>query len=137
VSLVLDCSATLAWIYPGETSKAIQGVFERVVEHGALVPDLWRIEIANCLTIALRSGRITEEERAASLKDLAELQIIPDDQTGARVWSDTIALADSYRLTVYDATYLELALRHSMPLATLDGDLRKAARSARVPVLGK
>jgi predicted nucleic acid-binding protein len=137
VSLVLDCSATLAWVFPDETSKAIQSVFERVVEQGALVPDLWRIEVANSLTMAFRSGRMTEEERTTSLLDLADLQIVADDETGTRVWSDTISLADRYRLTVYDATYLELALRLSLPLATLDSELRKAARSARVLLLGK
>ena len=137
MSLVLDCSATLAWVFPDETSKAIQSVFERVVEQGALVPDLWRIEVANSLTMAFRSGRMTEEERTTSLLDLADLQIVADDETGTRVWSDTISLADRYRLTVYDATYLELALRLSLPLATLDSELRKAARSARVLLLGK
>jgi predicted nucleic acid-binding protein len=137
VSLVLDCSATLAWVFPDETSKAIQSVFERVVEQGALVPDLWRIEVANSLTMAFRSGRMTEEERTTSPLALADLQIVADDETGTRVWSDTISLADRYRLTVYDATYLELALRLSLPLATLDSELRKAARSARVLLLGK
>ena len=137
MSLVLDCSATLAWIYPEETSKAIESVFDHVVENGAVVPDLWRIEIANSLTMAMRSRRITEEERAASLHDLADLRISADNQTGERVWSDTLKLADRYRLTIYDATYLELALRLSLPLATLDTDLRKACRNARVPLLGK
>lgn len=137
MSLVLDCSATLAWVFPDETSKPIQSVLEQIVEQGALVPDLWRIEVANSLTMAFRSGRMTEEERTTSLSDLADLEIVVDDETGARVWSDTIGLADRYRLTVYDASYLELALRLSLPLATLDSELRKAARSARVPLLGK
>jgi predicted nucleic acid-binding protein len=137
VSLVLDCSATLAWIYPDETTKPIQSVFEQVVERGALVPALWYVEIANSLTVALRAGRITEEERAASLMDLGDLDILSDDETGIRAWNDTIGLADRYKLTVYDAAYLELAVRSSLPLATLDNDLRKAARSAQVPLLGK
>ena len=137
MSLVLDCSATLAWIYPDETTKPIQSVFEQVVERGALVPALWYVEIANSLTVALRAGRITEEERAASLMDLGDLDILSDDETGIRAWNDTIGLADRYKLTVYDAAYLELAVRSSLPLATLDNDLRKAARSAQVPLLGK
>ncbi|WP_109484855.1 type II toxin-antitoxin system VapC family toxin [Occallatibacter savannae] len=137
MSLVLDCSATLAWIFPDETTKPIQTLFEQVVEQGALVPNLWRIEVANSLTMAVRSGRFTEEERTSSLKDLADLEIAQDEETWSRVWNDTLSLADLYRLTVYDATYLELALRLSIPLATLDADLRKAARSARVTLLGK
>ena len=135
--MVLDCSVSLAWIFPEEMSKAIEGVFERVVEQGARVPTLWRIEVANSLTMAVRSGRMNAEDRSISLHDLADLQILTDTETGERVWSDTLTLADRHRITVYDATYLELALRLSLPLATLDADLRKAARSSKVELLGK
>jgi len=135
--MVLDCSVSLAWIFPEEMSKAIEGVFERVVEQGARVPTLWRIEVANSLTMAVRSGRMNAEDRSISLRDLADLQILTDTETGERVWSDTLTLADRHRITVYDATYLELALRLSLPLATLDADLRKAARSSKVELLGK
>jgi predicted nucleic acid-binding protein len=137
MSVVLDGSATLAWIYPDETTDAILAVFDQVIHKGAFVPDLWRIEIANCLTQGVRRSRITALERSDSLSDLANLHIVTDNQTGKHIWSDTLMLADRHQLTVYDATYLELALRLSFPLATLDDDLRKAAQQEGVPLLGK
>ncbi len=63
--------------------------------------------------------------------------IITDNQTGKHVWQESLILADRHRLTVYDATYLELALRLSLPLATLDDDLRRAAQDEGVTLLGK
>jgi len=137
MSLVLDSSATLAWLYPDETTDAIIEVFDRVIHTGAFAPDLWRIEVANSLTVAVRRSRITAMERSDSLSDLADLNISTDDETGKHIWSGTLILADLHRLTVYDAIYLELALRLSLPLATLDEDLRKAAFSENISLLGK
>jgi predicted nucleic acid-binding protein len=137
MSLVLDGSATLAWVYPDETTEVILAVFDRVIHKGAFVPDLWRIEVANCLTQGVRRSRITALERSDSLTDLASLHIVTDSETGAHIWSDTLILADRHRLTVYDATYLELALRLKLPLATLDEQLREAALREDVPLLGK
>lgn len=137
MSLVLDSSATLAWIYPQETRPAVVEVFNQVIHNGAVVPDLWRIEIANCLTIAMRRSRMTAAERSESLSDLADLPITTDKDTGLHIWSDTLTLADRHNLTVYDATYLELALRLALPLATLDNDLRKAAQLEHVALMGK
>lgn len=136
MSLVLDGSAALAWLYPEETTDPISAVFERIVHSGAIVPTLWRIEIANSLTVAVRRGRMTARERRESLSDLDQLLIVTDAETEAHVWGDALRLADKHRLTVYDATYLELALRGALPLATLDQDLRAAARKERVALLG-
>jgi predicted nucleic acid-binding protein len=137
MSIVLDGSATLAWIYPDETTDAVLAVFDQVIHKGAFVPDLWRIEIANCLTQGMRRSRITAIERSESLSDLASMGIITDNQTGKHIWRGTLMLADRHHLTVYDATYLELALRLSLPLATLDDELREAAQQEGVPLLGK
>jgi predicted nucleic acid-binding protein len=136
VSLVLDGSATLAWLYPDEATNAILAVFDEVIRSGAAVPYLWRIEVANSLTMSVRRGRITAEERESSLADLGQLRIGIDRET-EYVWTDALRLADFHSLTVYDATYLELAVRLSLPLATLDEDLRTAAQRERVPLLGK
>ena len=108
-----------------------------MIHKGAFVPDLWRIEIANCLTQGMRRSRITAIERSESLSDLANMGIVTDNQTGKHIWHETLMLADRHRLTVYDATYLELALRLSLPLATLDDDLRLAAQQEGVPLRGK
>lgn len=133
--MVLDSSATLAWIYGEETTEAIQRLYERVADEGALVPALWRLEIANALTFAIRRGRIAAEFRDAALRDLSLLDIVADSQTDAHAWTSTLHLADAHRLTLYDAAYLDLALQHSLPLATLDRDLCAAANRAGVALL--
>jgi predicted nucleic acid-binding protein len=137
VSLVLDSSATLAWIYDEETTEAIRALFDRVADEGAMVPALWRLEVANSLTVAMRRHRIDAEFRRAALADLALLDISTDQHTDGQAWSETLHLADRYRLTVYDAAYLELAQRREVPLATLDQDLRAAAQAAGTALLGE
>jgi predicted nucleic acid-binding protein len=137
MSLVLDASATLASIFPDERTALIEAVFDRVADEDAWVPSLWRIEVANILAQGARRGRISLARRDGALANLARLPIFDDDETGQHVWSKTMLLADIHHLTVYDATYLELALRLSLPLATLDEDLRDAAQREGVPLLGK
>ncbi len=136
MSLVLDSSATLAWIYKEECSPAIDSVFALVLESKAWVPGLWRLEVANVLQLGVRRGRNTAEFRDRALTKMQELSIYQDDETSERAWNDTLRLADRHRLTMYDATYLELALRRDLPLATLDRLLRLAAQNERVTLLG-
>jgi predicted nucleic acid-binding protein len=136
VSLVLDCSATLAWLYPDETTPAILKVFDQVVRHGATVPDLWRVEVANALTMGVRRKRIAAKERAELLLDLDALPVFVDGEGRKSVWSETLEIADKHSLSVYDAVYLELALRRALPLATVDSDLRRAATIEGVSLLG-
>ena len=136
MSLVLDSSAALAWIYADETTEAVQQVFEMVAENGALAPSLWRLEVANSLTVAVRRGRIDMPFRNAALADLALLDIAIDPHTDAHSWTTTLHLADRFRLTLYDAAYLELAHRRSLPLASLDEELRAAGRALGVALLG-
>jgi predicted nucleic acid-binding protein len=137
VSLVLDGSATLGWYFPGETTSALIELFDRVVIQGAFVPELWKIEVANSLCQGIRRRRITASDRAQALADLDALSISVDRHTGKYAWLESIALADKHSLTVYDATYLELAMRLALPLATLDEDLRVAAQSEGILLLGK
>ena len=134
--LILDSSATLAWIYGDETTEAIRRVFDAIADNGAMVPALWRLEVANSLTMAVRKHRIDPDFRRAALADLALLDITTDQQTDSYAWTDTLNLADHFRLTVYDAAYLELARRRTLPLATLDQELRTAATAIGVTVLG-
>jgi predicted nucleic acid-binding protein len=136
LSLVLDSSATLAWIYAEETTQDIREVFDTVTEGRAFVPSLWRLEVANSLTGAMRRGRIGAEFRRAALADLAFLDIIVDDQTDSNAWGETLALADRFRMTVYDAAYVELAARRRLPLATLDAEMRAAGAALGLQLLG-
>ena len=136
MSLVLDGSATVAWLIPDERAAASQRVLDRVGDYGAVVAMLWRLEVGNALTLAVRRKRISRTERADALAKLSDLPIEADSETFIHAWTSTIALADRFNLTLYDACYLELAQRRAFPLATLDKDLRKAAKALDIPLLG-
>jgi len=138
VTLVLNSSATLAWAYSDEVTPAVQDVFDRVTAAHAVVPARWRLEVANGLHMGVRRGRLDAAERDATLADLATtLDIRTDADTDTHAWLGTVRLAERFGLTVYDACYLELAQRRALPLASLDGDLRKAANACGVPLLGQ
>ncbi len=136
MSLVLDTSATVAWVYAEEITQPIREVFDRVMESGAWVPSLWRLEVANILEMSIRRGRHDSAFRDATFADLALLPIRLDLETADHAWGATALLASRHQLTLYDAAYLELALRRNLPLATLDLELRKAAAVERVALLG-
>jgi predicted nucleic acid-binding protein len=136
MSLVLDCSAALAWIYPDEATDAVREVFEIVAADGCHVPALWHFEVANGLSIAVRRGRISAAFRADALNVLALAEIVVDPETDAHAWSTTMQLADRFGLTVYDGAYLELAQRRALPLASLDVALRNAADALGLPLMG-
>ncbi len=137
MSLVLDCSVTLAWVYSDETTPPVRHVFDLLSQSGAWVPGLWRLEVANVLEMSARRGRHADDLRDATLADLAQLPIQVDTETDRQAWGPTVHLADRHKLTLYDAAYLELALRRNLPLATLDADLRRAAKAAKSRVAGR
>lgn len=135
MSFVLDNSVALAWCFEDEQTVAVMALLDRVTETGAVVPQLWPVEALNGLLTAERRGRIDGARRWRLAGFLRELPISIDDETASRVWHATAQLADTHHLTAYDATYLELAMRLGLPLATTDKPLIAAARSAEVAVL--
>lgn len=136
MSLILDSSVTLAWVYSEETTQAIRQVLNLVCDQGAWVPAHWRLEVANILEIGVRRGRTDAAFRDAALTDLALLPISLDPETDQHAWKTTMRLASRHRLTLYDAAYLELAQRRDLPLATLDRELQVAATAERVVLYG-
>ena len=129
---VLDSSAALAWVIPGEATQATEALLETVGSLGAVAPALWPLETANILWVSERRRRITLAERSQALAILSELPIQIDERTAAQAFGATSALAAAKDLTVYDACYLELALRLGLPLASLDAGLCQAALSCGV-----
>ena len=136
MSLVLDSSATLAWIFLEERSAAITELFDKLILGGGWVPLLWRLEVANVLEMRVRRGRIDAAFRDATLADLELLPLQTDPDTEKHAWRTTLQLAERHRLTLYDAAYLELAVRRGLPLASLDRELRSAATAENVVLLG-
>jgi predicted nucleic acid-binding protein len=136
VSLVLDASLALTWYFQDEVTPATEAILDRVAGSGAIVPALWRLEVANGLQVAVRRGRISAAYRDGSLGDLAQMNIETDLETHSHAWSVTLRLAERHELTLYDAAYLELAQRRRLPLATLDQQLRRAGDDLGVRLLG-
>ena len=127
---VLDCSVAMSWFLPDESSNV--DLLNHIVKNGAIVPALWTIEVGNVLLVSHRNKRITSEQCHQALYALKELPIIIDSMTSQNAWLETMTLAERYELTLYDACYLELSLRLSLPLATFDKALKKAAEKAGV-----
>ena len=127
-AFVLDCSVAISWIMPDEAYNV--ELLNQVVDKGAIVPSLWTLEVGNVLLIAQRSKRITLEHIHKAIYTLRELPIVIDTMTSHNAWLETMELAERYNLTLYDASYLELSLRFSLPLATFDKTLNRAFAKA-------
>lgn len=132
MSLVIDSSITLAWLFDDERTPQADAVMRQVAKAGAVVPSLWRLEVANGLQSAVRRKRIDAAFRDASIADLRSLPIAVDTETDRNAWGTTLTLAERFRLTLYHAAYLELAQRLRLPLASLDTELRAAGRTLKV-----
>jgi predicted nucleic acid-binding protein len=129
---VLDCSVTMAWYFKDEANAYAKSVRKSLSGVEAVVPGLWPLEVANILVQAERRERSTEADASKWLGYLQMLPIRVDDETAARAWSEIRHTARSYDLSAYDASYLELAIRLGLPLASLDDKLKVAAASAGV-----
>jgi predicted nucleic acid-binding protein len=136
MSLVLDASLTLAWFFKDERTPGADAVLTEVTENGAVVPALWRLEVANALQMAVRRKRIDAAFRDSALTQLSRLSISADPDTDACAWTVILQLADRFQLTLYHAAYLELAVRGQLPLATLDRDFREASAALGIALLG-
>lgn len=133
--LVLDSSVALTWCFADEATQATDALLDDITANGALVPGLWFLELGNVLLAAERRRRITAADVAARLELISALPIYVDQQSIARAWTEILHLARDQNLTTYDATYLDLARRRHLPLATKDRALAEAARRVEVAVL--
>ncbi len=134
--MVLDTSLALAYIFPDETTSPVRNVIAILSRTAAWVPSFWHIELGNSLEMALRRGRISRDFRRDALANLRQWSIQVDRETDHHAWTDAWELAERHRLTLYDAAYLELALRRNTALATLDKALRWAGEAEGVVLLG-
>ncbi len=137
--LILDASMALAWLLErkdqGEAALAGEAL-DMVRAAGAMVPALWFSEVANALLLAERQRVISAQDSSSYLAELSLWEIVQDSVPPALSQAQAIQLGRIYKLTAYDATYLELAMRRSATLATFDHKLAAAARAAGVRVFG-
>ncbi len=132
---VLDCSVALAWVIPDEEDERANAYLESLLVDRAIVPEIWPLEVANVLLISKRHERIKNAEIKNAIINLRLLPIDVDHKTHEYAFAEILNYASKYDLTVYDATYLELAKRRALPLATLDKGLSKACLAAGIEVL--
>lgn len=135
IGFVLDCSIAVSWCFEDEASPATDALLERVRDEGARVPGLWHLELGNVLLQAERRGRIEANNSTVRLELLMTLPILTDEEGTIRALREVLTLARTEQLTIYDAVYLELAMRHGLPLATKDRLLTQAAKRVHVATL--
>jgi len=135
MSIVVDASISLAWCFVDEATPESNAILDLVGDTGAIVPPVWHLEVANTLVQAERRGRISAEQIETKLSLLAQLAIEAEPPSLGRAWSEIMLLARQHGLTTYDASYLELATRRKVPIATLDRALAAAARACNVKLL--
>ncbi|MCY3752271.1 MAG: type II toxin-antitoxin system VapC family toxin [Gammaproteobacteria bacterium] len=136
-SFVLDNSVSMRWLLESE-KPADQNYAETVLgtltNNTAIVPSLWHLEAVNVLLSAERRKDIAIAEVEKFISQLEKLPIQVDPLTANRAFSRTLVLANAYKLSSYDAAYLELAVREGLALASLDNNLIKAAKKANVEI---
>jgi predicted nucleic acid-binding protein len=137
---VLDNSVTMRWLLQDGDAERIayaNKVLELLTQETAeaMVPGIWALEVANVIIKTQAKGQVSEARAAAFVGLLQEMCITPDTSTAERALGDTLQLARRFKLSSYDASYLELAMREGLPLATLDGDLRSAMLQTGTPLV--
>lgn len=140
MSFVLDNSVAMSWLLADAQPNGAEyagAVLHALKDTQAVVPSLWALEAANVIVKVESKGLVTEARSQMFLALLMRLNIQTDLNTAAYAMGDTLNLARRYKLSAYDAAYLELSLRMGLPLATLDADLAKAAAVAGVAIFGK
>lgn len=139
MSLVLDASMALSWLFARasrEEALTADLALAELAETEAMVPSLWHVEMANALLVGERRKVVSEARVTDYLARLSQLPITTDDVTPSSRREAVMGLARAHRLTAYDATYLDLALRRNAVLATFDTALAKAMRDAGGQVFG-
>lgn len=133
---VLDASVALAWCFDDEASPIAQGAADRVAASDSpVVPITWFYEVTNAVLATERRHRLTPDAAMRALQLLEAIPFTLDDPSLSRIWSAVLEAARRYGLSTYDASYLELAIREQLPLATLDRALERAAREAGVELV--
>lgn len=134
---VADASVAIGWVHPGQATAQTSAMLSAISDGATIeVPALWPLEVANALTVLVRRRKLTEDECHTALGWLRGLPLRVDHEMASLAFSRLSELATVHMLSVYDAAYLELALRRKLVLACGDGPLRKAARASGVTLWG-
>jgi len=134
-AFVADASVAIAWVHPAQATAESDALLEAMAEGALLdVPALWPIEVANALTVLVRRRKLAAADRDTALGWFRGLAVRIDHEAASLAFSRLADLAMQYQVSIYDAAYLEFAERRPLPLACLDGSLKKAAAAAGLPL---
>ncbi len=133
---VIDNSVVMAWCFEDESSKYADDALGMLAAEEAVTPSIWPLEVANVILAAERGKRLSRADGAAFLALLRRLPIHVEIESRSRIMGEILSLARDTGLTSYDASYLDLAMRRRLPIATMDKAVRRAARRCRVPIQG-
>lgn len=132
---VLDCSVTMAWCFEDETSEYSEAVLELLRTKSAIVPVIWPLEVTNVLLMAMKRKRVSKIKAAGFLDRLNDLPISLANSKPLSAMMSIFELGDEQKITSYDAAYLDLAIAHNTPLATMDKELAQAAKGSKIKLL--
>ena len=132
---VMDNSIVMSWCFDDESNQQADQILKRLEEATAVVPTIWPLEVGNVLLVAERNKRISEAQSARFLALLGELPIVVEQETADRMIKEIFTLARKHQLSSYDASYLDLAMKLGIPIATLDKKLLKVAKICSVEIL--
>jgi prevent-host-death family protein len=135
MSLVLDSSVALAWALPDESNWTLDPLLDRLITENMMVPQIWPLEMGDVLLVAVRRGRLTAQDMTLLVQEFRALPVEIDTMSTEESLKETLLLARKYELTTYDFSYIELAKRRDLPLATLDTKLRKVCLATHIRLL--
>lgn len=134
-SFVIDNSIVMSWFFEEEHNKKSQEVLDQLSSNQACVPSLWPYELANALFVAEKTKGIKEADSTAFINDLKTLPIVIENNNFEGITKDILSISREHRITVYDACYVELALRKDLPLASFDKDVLAVCEKIGIKLL--
>ena len=135
-NFVIDNSVVMSWCFKDEISQYADAILDSLEVSTAIVPSIWPLEVGNILLVAERRKRLSQADSARFITLLTELPITIEQESPERMMKEILALAREHQLSSYDASYLDLAMRKGLPIATLDNGLLAAAKRSQVPIAG-
>lgn len=132
---VIDNSVVMSWCFADEANPYADAVLNTLVDKTAVVPSIWPLEVVNVLLVAERRQRLTQADSAQFITLLSQLPITVENSQPHKTMNELLSLGRANHLSSYDACYLDLAIRRSIPIATLDKRLIDAAKATGVPLL--
>lgn len=131
---VVDNSVVMSWCFRDESSKYADKILYSLEQYEAITPSIWPLEVGNVLLVAERRGRLTKADNIRFLSLINDLPITVQQETADRMLKEILSLARECHISSYDASYLDLAMKNGLPIATQDSGLKKAANQCKVPL---